>query len=53
MILTVCARRCCCGGAGKPYTDEDLALHEGLLRLRLAHQQTAPWWVSIGVHRAT
>ena len=47
-----CVRRCCCRGAGKPYTDEDLALHEGLLRLRLAHQQPAPWWVSIGVHRA-
>ena len=40
-------------GSSKPYTDEDLALHEGLLRLRLAHQQSAPWWVSIGVHRAT
>ncbi|EGD76787.1 iduronate sulfatase [Salpingoeca rosetta] len=33
------------------YTDEDLALTEGLKRMELAHQSGKPWWVSIGVHR--
>eukprot|EP00038_Savillea_parva_P000752 m.98441 g.98441 ORF g.98441 m.98441 type:complete len:681 (-) comp10258_c0_seq1:18-2060(-) len=34
-----------------PYTDEDLALFEGLLRMDLAQASGKPWWVSIGVHR--
>jgi iduronate 2-sulfatase len=34
-----------------PYTDEDLALAEGLSRMTLAQQSGKPWWVSIGVHR--
>ena len=34
-----------------PYTDEDLALTEGIKRMRLAHASGKPWWVSIGVHR--
>jgi hypothetical protein len=33
------------------YTDEDLALEEGLKRMQLAHASGKPWWVSIGVHR--
>ena len=43
-----------CGVTNKSkitYTDEDLALHEGLKRMELAHQSGKPWWVSIGVHR--
>lgn len=34
-----------------PYTDEDLAITEGLKRMLLAHQSGKPWWVSIGLHR--
>ena len=34
-----------------PYTDEDLALAEGLKRLDAAHASGKPWWVGIGVHR--
>ena len=34
-----------------PYTDEDLALAEGLKRLELAVASGKPWFVSIGVHR--
>ena len=34
-----------------PYTDEDLALAEGLKRMDLAQASGLPWWVSIGVHR--
>lgn len=34
-----------------PYTDEDLALEEGLRRMELAVASGKPWWVSIGVHR--
>eukprot|EP01043_Picozoa_sp_COSAG02_P032756 COSAG02_NODE_2203_length_9520_cov_14.356013_7_plen_343_part_00 len=34
-----------------PYTDEDLALTEGLKRLDIAHASGRPWWISIGVHR--
>ena len=34
-----------------PYTDEDLALHEGLARLDEAAASGKPWWVGIGVHR--
>ena len=33
------------------YTDEDLVLHEGLLRLRAANASGQPWFVGIGVHR--
>lgn len=33
------------------YTDEDLALSEGLHRMDLANASGKPWWVSIGVHR--
>jgi iduronate 2-sulfatase len=32
-------------------TDEDLALAEGLKRMRLASASGKPWWISIGVHR--
>lgn len=34
-----------------PYTDEDLSLAEGLMRIQLAHASKKPWWVSIGNHR--
>ena len=34
-----------------PYTDEHLALAEGLKRMELAQASGKPWWVSIGVHR--
>ncbi|EDQ89668.1 uncharacterized protein MONBRDRAFT_25248 [Monosiga brevicollis MX1] len=37
--------------SANPYTDEDLALTEGLKRLELAVNSGQPWWVSIGVHR--
>ena len=33
------------------YTDEDLALAEGLKRLDVAHASGKPWFVGIGVHR--
>lgn len=33
------------------YTDEDLALTEGLKRMDLAVASGKPWWVSIGFHR--
>lgn len=35
----------------RQYTDEDLALFEGLKRMDLAQESGKPWWVSIGVHR--
>jgi len=35
----------------KQFTDEDLALAEGLKRLEAAHASGKPWWVGIGVHR--
>ena len=34
-----------------PYTDEDMILHEGLLRLDMASRQPLPWFVGTGVHR--
>ena len=34
-----------------PYTDEDLAIQEGLARLRYAANASAPWFVGIGTHR--
>eukprot|EP00051_Salpingoeca_urceolata_P028465 m.487006 g.487006 ORF g.487006 m.487006 type:complete len:523 (+) comp24735_c0_seq1:84-1652(+) len=43
-----------CGVTNKskiPYTDEDLAIAEGLKRLDLAKASGKPWWVSIGFHR--
>lgn len=33
------------------YTDEDLVLHEGLLRIRAANASGRPWFVGVGVHR--
>lgn len=37
--------------SAKRYTDEELAISEGLKRLELATQSGKPWWVSVGVHR--
>ena len=34
-----------------PYTDEDMILHEGLLRLDMANKQPKPWFVGTGIHR--
>ena len=34
-----------------PFTDEDLVLHEGLARMRVAQASGKPWWVGVGVHR--
>ena len=34
-----------------PFTDEDLALKEGLARMRAAHESGKPWWIGIGIHR--
>jgi len=34
-----------------PYTDEDLALAEGLHRMELAAASGKPWWIGIGIHR--
>ena len=33
--------------SSRPYTDEDLALDEGLKRMDLAVRSGKPWWVSI------
>ena len=33
------------------YTDEEVALYEGLKRMRLANESGQPWWVGIGIHR--
>ena len=33
------------------YTDEELALKEGLRRMQAGHDSGQPWWVGIGIHR--
>jgi arylsulfatase A-like enzyme len=33
------------------YTDEELALKEGLRRMQAGHASGQPWWVGIGIHR--
>jgi iduronate 2-sulfatase len=35
-----------------PYTDEDMILHEGLLRLDMANAQPKPWCVAATEHAA-
>ena len=34
-----------------PYSDEDMILHEGLLRLEMASKQDKPWFIGTGIHR--
>ncbi len=35
----------------RPFTDEDMALTEGLRRMHIANASGQPWWIGIGIHR--